>query len=220
MGRIQAAIFDLDGLMIDSEPLQLQAINRALAPAGVELTEEEWMRLVGQKSIEIIRQLQDRYQFDQDPAEIEAAKLDAYRQIIQEKDVLQLMPGVCEAVRACQSLQLTLAVASSSVQADIAMILNRFGLDSAFGAIVSGDQVAVGQPDPAIFFETARRLAVDPGNCLVLEDSPGGVTAANAARMLSVAIPNRFTARQDFSCANVVLKDLFEFARELPRLVL
>ena len=220
MGRIQAVIFDLDGLMIDSEPLQLRAINRALAPAGVALSEADWMRLVGQKSIEIIRQLKDRYRFDEDLAEIEAAKLDAYRQIIQEKDALKLMPGVWDAVRACQSLQLKLALASSSVQADIAVILNKFGLDSTFAAVVSGDQVAIGKPDPAIFLETARRLAVEPQNCLVLEDSPGGVAAANAAGMFSVAIPNRLAAQQDFSAANVVLSDLFEFTRNLPRLVL
>jgi len=220
MGRIQAVIFDLDGLMIDSEPLQLRAINRALAPAGVALSEADWMRLVGQKSIEIIRQLKDRYRFDGDLAEIEAAKLDAYRQIIQEKDALKLMPGVWDAVRACQSLQLKLALASSSVQADIAVILNKFGLDSTFAAVVSGDQVAIGKPNPAIFLETARRLAVEPQNCLVLEDSPGGVAAANAAGMFSVAIPNRLAAQQDFSAANVVLSDLFEFTRNLPRLVL
>lgn len=220
MGHIQAAVFDLDGLMIDSEPLQLRAINQALALAGVELTEADWMRLVGQKSIEIIRQLKDRYQFDRDPAEIEAAKLDAYRQIIQEKDALKLMPGVWEAVRACQSLHLKLALASSSVQVDIVVILTKFGFDSTFDAVVSGDQVAVGKPDPAIFLETARRLAVDPRNCLVLEDSPGGVAAANAAGMFSVAIPNRFTVHQDFRLANVVLSDLFEFTRDLPRLVL
>jgi HAD superfamily hydrolase (TIGR01509 family) len=220
MGRIQAAIFDLDGLMIDSEPLQLQAINRALAPLGIELTEAEWMRLVGQRSIEIIRQLKDLYHFDRDPAEIEAAKLHAYRQIIQEKDALKLMPGVREAMRACRTLQLKLALASSSVEADISIILSKFGLDSAFDVIVSGDQVAVGKPDPTIFLETARRLAVEPRKCLVLEDSPGGISAANAAGMLSVAIPNRFAAQQDFSRANVVLKDLFEFTRDLPRLVL
>jgi HAD superfamily hydrolase (TIGR01509 family) len=220
MGRIQAAILDLDGLMIDSEPLQLQAMNKALACVGIALTEAEWMRFVGQKSIETIRQLKALHHFDRDPAEIEAAKLYAYRQLIQENDVLKLMPGLREAIRACRALQLKLGLASSSIQADISIILNKFDLSSTFDAVVSGDQVAVGKPDPAIFLEAARRLAVNPGNCLVLEDSPGGVTAANTAGMFSVAVPNRFTAQQDFDLANATLKDLFEFARDLPRLAL
>lgn len=215
---MQAAIFDLDGLLIDSEPLQLRAINRALVPVGVRLTEADWMGYVGTRSIEIITRLRAAHGFEAAPDDIEAAKLAAYRQIIRQPGALSLMPGVHAALAACRASGLTLAIASSSVRGDIAIILDILDLSAAFETITAGDEVTSGKPAPDIFIETARRLAVAPAECLVLEDSPHGVAAANTAGMLSVAIPNRFTARQDFSDAAVVLHDLLEFSRRVAQI--
>jgi len=219
MRRMQAAIFDLDGLIVDSEPLQLRAINRALAPVGIALTEADWMQRVGHKSIETIRLLQARHGFAADPDAIEQAKLTAYRQLIRQDGALALMPGVHEAIRACQDAGLKLAIASSSVRADIDAILSAFGLGPHFAIVVAGDEVARGKPDPAIFLAAAERLAVDPAVCLALEDAPSGIAAANAAGMVSVAIPNRFTRHQNFDGARAVLDSLFEFAQKLDTLV-
>jgi HAD superfamily hydrolase (TIGR01509 family) len=219
MRRIRAAIFDLDGLIVDSEPLQLRAINHALAPAGIALTEAEWMQRVGHKSIETIRLLQAQHGFDTDPDAIERAKLAAYRQLIRQDGALALMPGVREAIRACHGAGLKLAIASSSVRADIDAILSAFGLGPHFAIVVAGDEVARGKPDPAIFLTAAERLAVDPASCLALEDAPSGIAAANAAGMVSVAIPNRFTRRQNFDGARAVLDSLFDFVQKLDTLV-
>ena len=219
MRRMQAAIFDLDGLIVDSEPLQLRAINRALAPVGIALTEADWMQRVGHKSIETIRLLKARHGFAADPDAIEQAKLTAYRQLIRQDGALALMPGVHEAIRACQGVGLKLAIASSSVRADIDAILSAFGLGQHFATVVAGDEVARGKPDPAIFLAAAERLAVDPAVCLALEDAPSGIAAANAAGMASIAIPNRFTRHQNFDDARAVLDSLFDFAQKLDTLV-
>ncbi len=95
------------------------------------------------------------------------------------------------------------------------MILEIIGLSGAFNAITAGDEVAASKPDPGIFLETAHRLGVRPQDCVVLEDSPHGVSASRAAGMVSVAIPNRFSAYQDFGLADVVLRDLFVFVQYL-----
>jgi HAD superfamily hydrolase (TIGR01509 family) len=215
MRRFQAVIFDLDGLIIDSEPLQLRAINQALAPVGITLTEADWVLRVGYKSIETIRRLQAQHGFDQNPDEIERDKVRAYQQIIREGDALKLMPGVCEAIHACQDAQLALALASSSVRADIAVILDTFELSGLFDVVVAGDEVSKGKPDPEIFLKAAEGLAVDPAACLVLEDAPSGIAAAHAAGMVSIAIPNRFTQHQNFNEAQVIVATLFDFVKEL-----
>jgi HAD superfamily hydrolase (TIGR01509 family) len=220
MRRIQAVIFDLDGLIIDSEPLQLRAINQALAPVGVTLTEADWVQRVGYKSIETIRLLQAQYHFDRDPEEIERDKVRAYQQLIRQDGALKLMPGVREAIRACRDAQLTLSLASSSVRTDITVILSAFGLDGLFEVVVAGDEVSNGKPDPEIFLKAAEELAVDPVACLVLEDAPSGIAAARAAGMVSIAVPNRFTRQQDCSGAGVVLDTLLSFAQKLDAIIL
>ncbi len=218
--RIKAVIFDLDGLIIDSEPLQLRAINQALAPVGITLTEADWVQRVGYKSIETIRLLRAQHGFDRDPEEIERAKVRAYQQIIREDGALKLMPGVSEAIHACQRAQLALALASSSIRADITVILEVFELSGLFEVIVAGDEVSKGKPDPEIFLKAAEGLAVDPAACLVLEDAPSGIAAANAAGMVSIAIPNRFTRHQNFDGAQVIIATLFDFVKELDTHIL
>ncbi len=220
MRRIQAVIFDLDGLIVDSEPLQLHAINQALAPVGITLAEADWVQRVGHKSIETIRLLQAQYGFDRDPEKIEQDKVRVYQQLIREGDALKLMPGVREAIRACQRAQLALALASSSIRADITVILNAFELGELFEVVVAGDEVSKGKPNPEIFLKAAGRMAVDPAVCLVLEDAPSGIAAAHAAGMVSIAIPNRFTRHQNFNEAQVILNTLFDFVEKLDTLIL
>ncbi len=216
---LQAAIFDLDGLLIDSEPLQLRAINRALAAVGLSLSEDDWTHCVGHKSIEVIKELRAEHGFETPAEELERVKRETYRALVRQPGELQLMPGAREAVGACHAAGLRVALASSSVRADILAVLGQFGLAAAFDAITGGDEVPHGKPDPAIFLETARRLGVSAGACICPDDAPAGVQAANAAGMVSVAIPNRFSAHQDFSRARLILPDLFAFARALPTLV-
>jgi HAD superfamily hydrolase (TIGR01509 family) len=219
MRRIQAVIFDLDGLIVDSEPLHLRAMNQALAPVGITLTEADWVPRVGYKSIETIRLLHAQHHFDRDPEEIERDKVRAYHHLIREAGALKLMPGVHEAIRACQQARLALALASSAVRADITIILSAFALDALFEVVIAGDEVPQGKPDPAIFLKAAEGLAVDPAACLVLEDSATGIVAAKAAGMVSVAIPSRFTRQQHFDGAQVILDTLFDFAEMLDNLL-
>jgi beta-phosphoglucomutase len=220
MRRIQAVIFDLDGLIVDSEPLHLRAMNQALAPVGITLSEADWVSRVGYKSIETIRLLRERHHFERSVDEIERDKVHAYHHLIRQPGTLTMMPGVHEAIRACQQAQLPLALASSAVRGDITIILSAFALDTSFNVVIAGDEVPKGKPDPAIFLKAAEGLAVDPAVCLVLEDAPTGVAAANAAGMLSVAIPSRFTRQQHFDGAQVILDTLFDFVEKLDSLIL
>jgi HAD superfamily hydrolase (TIGR01509 family) len=208
MDQIITVIFDLDGLMIDSEPLQWRAMNIALKPLGLQISGSEWIRMVGKKTIENLQLLKNTYGFEEDLSYVEHMKNKAYRNIIRQE--VTPMPGLYHALETCQKARLRLALASSSVQEDIEIILNKLGLKQTFDVIVSGDQVRQGKPDPEIFLKAAFKLNVVPSQCVVLEDTAYGVAAAKEASMSCIAVPNRFTKHQDFGRADLVLDSLYE----------
>ena len=137
------------------------------------------------------------------------AKNRAYSASIQSR--VTPMPGLYELVEKCKIAGLAMAVASSSVLDDVRAIVQALRLEGAFSALVSGNDVSRGKPDPEIFLETARRMNVEPRDCVVLEDTAHGVQAARRAGMLCVAVPNNFTEDHDFSQADMIVKSLAEF---------
>jgi HAD superfamily hydrolase (TIGR01509 family) len=209
VGRLQAVIFDMDGLMVDSEPTQLLTTNAALASTGVHITEEEWRGMIGRRGVEILEDLKARYGFEAEVADLLRVKTVAYREAINREVVP--MPGLFQAIERCKQAQLQIAVASSSVLEDIRIVVRNLGLDGVFDALVSGEHVKHGKPAPDIFVEAARVLGVEVSRCVALEDTAHGVIAAREAWMLCVAVPNDFTAGQDFSRASAVLGSLAEF---------
>lgn len=210
MNDFEGIVFDMDGLMVDSEPLQLKAVNRALESTGIVVNETDFMDMVGLKSIENFRFLKDKYRLEEGPEIFEARKNSAYHGIIQRE--LKPMPGLFQAIDSCKKGGLALAIASSSRKADIDVVLKILGLyhSDTFSIVVSGDQVEKGKPDPGIFLKAAELLGRDPSRLIVLEDTNYGVTAAKAAGMYCIAIPNRFTLHHDFSGADMVLKSLLD----------
>jgi HAD superfamily hydrolase (TIGR01509 family) len=211
--KILGIIFDMDGLMVDSEPIQLKAINDALIPLGFQVNEPEFIDMVGRKAIENFRTLKQQHGFSETPEEVEQRKNLAYLQRI--KTELQPMPGLYQAITLCHQENLITAIASSSPRKDILAVLDILGLAETFNIIASGDQVKTGKPAPDIFLKAATLLAQPPSSLLVLEDTAHGVNAAKAAGMYCFAIPNRFTHQQDFSQADRILDSLEELSIEL-----
>ncbi len=211
--KILGIIFDMDGLMVDSEPVQLKAINDALQPLGIRVDEPEFIDMVGRKAIENFRTLQRQHGFSEPPEEVEQRKNLAYLQRI--KTELHPMPGLYQAITLCQRENLITAIASSSPRKDILAVLDILELTDTFAVIASGDQVKTGKPAPDIFLKAAELLALPPASFLVLEDTAHGVNAAKAAGMYCFAIPNRFTLHQDFSQADRVLNSLEELTISL-----
>ena len=206
MRYLQAAIFDMDGLMIDSEHLQWLATNAALAPYSVRIEEAQWAGMIGRRALEILTEIKSKHGLDASVEELLSEKNKAYRELIR-RDV-PVMSGLYKAIDNCRQAGLRMALASSSILQDITLVLNSLRLASVFEVIVSGDEVTHGKPDPEIFLAAARLLEIDPANCLVLEDTTHGVEAAKAAGMVCVAVPNNFAREQDFRRADVVLHSL------------
>jgi mannitol-1-/sugar-/sorbitol-6-/2-deoxyglucose-6-phosphatase len=188
-GPLEAALFDLDGLLVDSEPLWHEAEVLVLNQYGVPLTPEMCRQTKGRYVTEAVLHWHARYPWDSPVIEeVVTEILDKLAFLVDTR--LQLKAGALKAVEACAGRGLKLAVASSSPLRIIAAALARFDLQGQFEVVCSAENEKSGKPDPAVFFTAARLLGhVDPARCVVFEDSPAGIRAAKTAGMLCVAVP-------------------------------
>jgi HAD superfamily hydrolase (TIGR01509 family) len=201
---ITTAIFDLDGLLADTEPLHCRAYQMALFEHGVRLTAadygDHWVRC-GKGIHEWLGQ----HGFDLDPVALRASKAIHYQDLLRSS--LRAMDGA-DAVLNRLAGKMRIGLASSSYRDAVNGVIHGLGIANYFDTIVSGLDVARVKPAPDIFLEAARRLGVDPADCAVLEDAEKGVLAAHAAGMRCVAVPNEYTRDHDFSKATYVCSSL------------
>ena len=189
---LKAAIFDLDGLLIDSEPLWQQAEIEVFGQLGLELTQEQAEETLGIRSDEVvrIRHAQAGWDLAVDPLEeVEAHIVGAVRDLVAEVGAAK--EGVEHAIDFCTAKGLALAVASSSRMVIIEAALDRLGIRDRFPVVYSAESEPVGKPDPGVYLTTARKLGVKPETCVALEDSPAGLEAAKAAGMKCIVVPDR-----------------------------
>ncbi|HEY5882208.1 MAG TPA: beta-glucosidase BglX, partial [Nakamurella sp.] len=182
-----AVIWDLDGVLVDSEPLLLEAERIAFAEHGVALTPERKLPFVGLGGTEVLAALADAFGLDVDLGELAARKVAAYLELA---PTLVGFAATTDLVRGLAAAGVPMAVASGSSRAAIDAALLAIGLDTHIQVRVSVDEVTAGKPAPDVFLAAAERLGVDPQNCVVVEDAVPGLLAAKAAGMRCVAIPS------------------------------
>jgi HAD superfamily hydrolase (TIGR01509 family) len=185
---VAAVVFDLDGVLVDSEHVWDEVRESLARERGGHWSERAQADMMGMSSTEWSRYMHDVIGLPESPEDIN----DEVVRRMQERyaDELPLIDGAVEAVRRVAG-SFTLAVASSSNRSLIDLILERAGLAPLFEATVSSEEVERGKPAPDVFLEAARRLDVPPERCAAVEDSANGIRAAREAGMRVVAIPNR-----------------------------
>ncbi|MBI4608976.1 MAG: HAD-IA family hydrolase [Candidatus Rokubacteria bacterium] len=206
MRGIGAIIFDMDGVLVDSEPLNFEALRLVLARYGIAYSEADNAPFVGVTDREHFRALRARYGLEPLESELMRGYTELLVRLIQ--DGTRPMPGVPGVLQQLREAGYRLAVASSAAPQVIAATLEALRIAGLFEAVVSGLEVDRGKPAPDVFLETAQRLGLPPRACLVVEDSRNGMLAAKAAGMPCVAIPCPATRHQDFSEAHVRLAEL------------
>lgn len=210
-----AVIFDLDGLLIDSEPIWRAVEQRVFAPLGVDLTDDDCRGTMGLRVDEVVAHWFARRPWaGPDPAEVVRRIVDGVVEVIGTRGTP--MPGVGHAIRVAHTPDTRLALASSSPERVIHAALRRLGHDATFEVVVSAQHEPRGKPDPGVFLTTARVLGVSPAACTAIEDSPNGVRAAKAAGMWCVAVPEpgSHTTAVAEAGADVVLGSLADLAAE------
>ena len=213
MSQLQAIVFDMDGLMVDSEPLSQQAWDEYLRPYGHQLTEEIVSSIIGLRADVSTPTIKKLFNLPE-PVPVIIAKRAALYSQIRAKGV-PTMPGLHELQAEIERRQIPWAVATSSPRHHAEEILQQLGLQDRCRAIAAGDEVAHGKPQPDIYLLAAERLGIPPQNCLALEDSGPGSQAAVAAGMITIAIPNAQTKTADFSHAHHRYSSLHEVLAHL-----
>ncbi len=213
---IDAVIFDMDGLMLDTEPIYQLAWQRAAADLGFDLRDDLYLDLIGRKNVEAAALL--RVAFGPTFA------VDAFRQRWEaywyEHVATAGVPrkvGLEDVVRVLDAHQVPKAIATSTTRDDALFVLN--DLANQFAVLVTGDEVAHGKPAPDIFLLAAQRLGVEPARCLVLEDSEAGITAAHRAGMIAIMIPDlKQPSPEVAALAHRVCASLYDVRDVLSRL--
>jgi HAD superfamily hydrolase (TIGR01509 family) len=182
-----AVIFDLDGVLVDSEQLWNEAKEALVRDAGGSWREDAPRTMMGMSSTEWSAYLRDELGVDRDVEEISRDVVSRMERLYREK--LPLLPGAVEAVRSLHA-RWPLGLASSSNREIIDLVLEVAGLAPLFAATVSSEEVERGKPAPDVYLEAAGRIGAEPGRCVAVEDSSNGIRAAAAARMRVIAVPN------------------------------
>ena len=188
-GEIEAVVFDMDGVLVDTEHLWDEVREALTREWGGRYTPEAQEAMMGMSSLEWSRYLHEVVGLREAPETINAEVV--RRMLIRYETELPVVPGAVEAVDRLAAAGLRLALASSSNRELIDAVLRALELTALFEVTVSSEEVARGKPAPDVYLEAARRLRVEPARCAAVEDSASGIRAAKAAGMRVIAYPNR-----------------------------
>jgi HAD superfamily hydrolase (TIGR01509 family) len=210
---IVAVVFDLDGVIVDSEQVWDEVREAYVRETGGTYTDESARDMMGMSSPEWSRYMAEALRVPGTPEEINAAIVE--RMLARYGEAPPLLPGALEAVRRIGA-SVPLAIASSSNRELIDVVLRASGLAADFRATVSSEEVPRGKPWPDVYLEAARRLGVDPARCGAVEDSHNGIRSAKAAGMRVVAVPNAHYPPDDeaLGLADVVVPSIDELQVE------
>ncbi len=217
--KIRAAILDLDGLMLDSEPIYRLAWQSSTAALGYELGDDFYLPLIGRNNhdseAELIRIFGPKFPL----AQFRGSWPRKWRQYVETLG-MPVKPGLGDLLNILERYRLPMAIATSSDAEQASISLRAAGLDQRFSCIVTGDQVKRGKPAPDIFLEGARRLSIPPNQCLVFEDSDAGIFAASAAGMPAILIPDLKAPSAEAAALAYRILDSLKEAAELVKQIM
>ena len=209
---IRTVIFDMDGVIIDTEPIHHHAFFTEFAELGIPVSAAEYAGFLGKSTRNVFQALKERYHL---AAEVEALvdrKRELFNQAFDEDASLDLLPGVRKLIENLREHDVQLVVASSASKATIARVFDRFALRPYFAHIVSGEDFAESKPHPAIFLRAAELAETPAAECIVIEDAANGIAAAKAAGIYCIAYASPHSEGQDLAQADRVIRDFSELS--------
>jgi len=204
---LRAVIFDMDGVLIDSQPYHFAVEDKMCREMGIDVSIEESHSFVGMAGAKVWSYLKSKYALQESIAELLAFENKARTAYFSSLENVQPIPGVVELLKGLKQHDIKTALASSSSVEVIEIFISKLGIKDYFQKIISGDAVENGKPDPDIFLYTATALGENPSDCLVIEDSANGVKAAKLAGMKCIGFRNKNSGAQDLSLADMVIDD-------------
>lgn len=207
---IKCVIFDMDGVVIDSEEIHKKAYYETFNTIGVDVSDDLYKSFTGSSTINAFQRLVAHFKLDLDPEELVLNKRERYVNFFENDPTLHLVNGVEEIIKYFYNKGITLVLASSSAMVNIDRVFNRFDLHQYFTAKISGADLTESKPHPEIFEKAAILGKTPRENCIVIEDSDNGVKAANDANIFVFGYKNPVVLDQTLENANAVIHDYRE----------
>lgn len=217
---LKAVIFDMDGVILDSEPIHHKANHRMFQDIGIEVPDTLYETFVGQSNLKICTRLCKEFKLDNKPEELINLKQKHFKYLFENDPNLCLIDGVLELIKEYDKNGLTLVLASSASMPNINRVFNHFDLDQYFVAKLSGADLKESKPHPEIFQNAAIASGYHASECIIIEDSTNGVLAAKAANIYCVGFNSPHSLNQDYSKADIVINAFDEICyREVIKLL-
>ncbi|WP_339875389.1 HAD-IA family hydrolase [Olleya marilimosa] len=202
---LKAVLFDMDGVIVDTEPLHKKAYFKMFDYFKIEVSDELYESTTGQSTINVCKRMCDHFKLDNSPDELVQYKRDIFINLFHSDPSLQLIDGVLELIQDYYNNGLTLVLASSASMLTINNVFKRFDLDQYFKAKISGADLKASKPHPEIFEKAAQLAGHLQHHCIVIEDSTNGIKAAKAAGSYCIGFDSFHSKNQDYSKADLVV---------------
>ena len=209
---LKAVLFDMDGVIVNTEPLHHSAYYRMFNDVNIEVSDALYASFTGQTTMAICKRLCDHYNLPMGPETLVELKRHHFKFLFETDKSLDLIDGVLDLIKEYYRTGLTLVLASSASMENINNIFDRFDLHQYFLAKLSGADLKASKPHPEIFEKAALASGYAPHECMVIEDSTNGIEAAKAAGIFCVGYDSLHSHDQDYTLADVVIKDFKEVA--------
>ena len=214
---IQTVIFDMDGVIVDTEPVHRYAYFKQFVELDIQVTEEMYTSFTGFSTRNTFQKVKETFGLEHEVEDLIQRKRTIFNDAFDSKKDLELLDGVRELIEDLHQNGIQLILASSASKVTIARVFNRFGLDPYFTHKVSGEDFPQSKPHPAIF-EYAATLSIAPKErCIIIEDSTNGIKAAKAAGIFCVGYNSLHSEAQDLSAADVIVNDFKELNFQVVR---
>ncbi|WP_350344047.1 HAD family phosphatase [Proteinivorax tanatarense] len=201
-------IFDMDGVLIDSEPIFREVEDEMLRELGIEFTDEDFDYYVGRPGQEFWKEIIEKYDLKNlTVEEVFKDNVNRYIRRLKERENITLINGVEYWIKRMKEDSKNIIIASSSPQIIIDVVLDKFSIKKHFPKVIAGDSVEKGKPNPEIFLKAASVFDTPPDRCLVIEDSANGIKAAKAAGMYCVAYRNENSGVQNYGAADYSISE-------------
>ncbi|WP_395046046.1 HAD family hydrolase [Flavobacterium sp.] len=211
---IQTVIFDMDGVIVDTEPVHHYAYNQHFVELNIEVSNEMYATFTGNSTRNVFQKLKENFKLNHDVEDLILRKRHLFNEAFDTKPDLELIDGVQKLIQDLHINGIQLIVASSASKSTINRVFNRFDLHQYFTHIVSGEDFPKSKPHPAIFLHAATLSIASKENCIVIEDSTNGIKAAKAAGIYCVGYDSVNSKLQDYSLADKVIRDFDELSFE------
>ena len=213
--NIGAFIFDMDGVIIDSEPIHSRVKMDTFRHFGLPFDEADLIHYMGRTSGEMFQEVIDSAgRTDLTPEELTDYKHQHYLEVLKSGEI-RPVNGTVQLIKDLHGAGIPIALATSSWPVVVETVLDAFAIRPYFQSVLSGSDLPASKPDPAIYRITAERLGVSPKDCVVLEDTKNGILAAKGAGMYCIAYRNPHSGKQDLSLADCIVEDISEIKLDI-----